>query len=123
MDTDLTANDGGPHAWDEGWAFYAGSLEDEDGSGSGQMIYALADKRCENFATCTGDSDGSDISGTSAVNADLLELFSEGSVKLQAGDCGDVEDIKDQIVDLMTVPLVQGVLRCVFCFIVVVSRV
>lgn len=30
---DLTANDGGPHAWDEGWAFYAGSLEGSTGEG------------------------------------------------------------------------------------------
>ncbi|CAN0550013.1 unnamed protein product, partial [Laminaria digitata] len=79
---DLSANDGGPHAWDEGWAFYAGSLEGVDGSGDGFMIHALADKRCENFATCTADDDGSDISGNSAVNAEMLKLFKEGQVKL-----------------------------------------
>merc|ERR1719515_212138 len=41
-----------PHAWDEGWAFYAGSLEGTDGSGSGQMIHQLAEKRCADFGTC-----------------------------------------------------------------------
>ena len=29
----ITDNDAGVHAWDEGWAFYAGSLEGTDGSG------------------------------------------------------------------------------------------
>ena len=39
-------NYGSAHAWDEGVAFYTGSLEGQDGSGSGQMLHALADKRC-----------------------------------------------------------------------------
>lgn len=43
---DLNANDGGPHAWDEGWAFYAGSTEGTDGSGEGFMLHQLATKRC-----------------------------------------------------------------------------
>merc|ERR1719159_1248574 len=41
-----------PHAWDEGWAFYAGSLEGTDGSGDGQMLHQLAEKRCKDFGTC-----------------------------------------------------------------------
>ena len=59
---DNEANEGGdsPHAWDEGWAFYAGSLEGTDGSGSGQMIHQLAEKRCKDFGTCyTFNNDGS----------------------------------------------------------------
>ena len=44
------------HAWDEGVAFYTGSLEGQDGSGSGKMLAALADKRCQNFATCGADA-------------------------------------------------------------------
>eukprot|EP00904_Undaria_pinnatifida_P009158 jgi/Undpi1/5372/HiC_scaffold_2.g00653.m1 len=111
---DLDANDGGPHAWDEGWAFYAGSLEGTDGSGDGFMIHALADKRCANFATCTGDDDGSVIAGTSAVNEKMVELFQQGQVHLLNGDCGDAEDVKDEIVDLMTVPLMQGLLRYLY---------
>ena len=45
-------NDDPVHAWDEGVAFYTGSLEGSDGSGSGKLAYALADKRCANFKTC-----------------------------------------------------------------------
>ncbi|CAM9121769.1 unnamed protein product [Scytosiphon promiscuus] len=108
---DLSANDGGPHAWDEGWAFYAGSLEGTDGSGDGYMLHALAEKRCANFGTCTGDVDGSPITGSAQVNADLLELFAEGSTELINGNCDTVREIKDKIVNLITVPLVQGVLR------------
>ena len=108
---ELDANDGGPHAWDEAWAFWSGSLEGEDGTGDGVMGYALAENRCEQFATCTGDDDGDDAAGTSAVNHDLLELYNEGQDNLVAGNCDDVEGIKENIVNLMTVPLVQGLLR------------
>jgi hypothetical protein len=41
--------DGTVMAWDEGWAFYAGSLEGPDGMGSGVQPYSLAEKRCEDF--------------------------------------------------------------------------
>ncbi|CAN0459299.1 unnamed protein product, partial [Ascophyllum nodosum] len=107
------ANDGGPHAWDEAWAFWSGSEEGELGTGEGFMGYALAEQRCEQFGTCTGDDDGSDLTGMSAVNHDLLELYNEGQSKLLSADCGAVEEIKDEIVTLMTVPLLQGLLRCV----------
>merc|ERR1719316_2235743 len=48
----INCNDDPVHAWDEGVAFYTGSLEGVDGSGSGKMLHALADKRCKNFGTC-----------------------------------------------------------------------
>lgn len=110
---DIDGNYESVHAWDEAWAFYAGSLEGEEvgGSGNGQMIYALAEKRCKNFGTCTGDNDGSDTSGISAVNSQLLALFNEGRDLLNDGDCSSTENVKDDIVKLMIVPLVQGMLR------------
>ncbi|CBN77422.1 conserved unknown protein [Ectocarpus siliculosus] len=110
---DLSANDGGPHAWDEGWAFYAGSLEGTDagGSGDGQMIYALAEKRCENFGTCSGDTDGSDATGVSAINSELLTLWEVGKANLLAEECTEASAVIDQIVPLMAVPLIQGLLR------------
>jgi len=37
------------HGWDEGWAFYAGSLE--SGAGDGYGPYALAEKRAKSFGT------------------------------------------------------------------------
>lgn len=107
----LDANDGGPHAWDEGWAFYAGSLEGEQGTGEGVHLYALAEKRCENFKTCTGDQDGDDASGTAAINERLLELFEDGQSKLVNEDCSGAESVKDEIRKLMLVPLIQGMYR------------
>merc|ERR1719364_295397 len=101
----IDCNDDPVHAWDEGVAFYAGSLEGTDGSGSGKLIHALADKRCANFGTCE--------SGTknSKVNAAILEQFKLGKMKLDEGKCADLRAITDRIVELMSIPLVQGSLR------------
>merc|ERR1719299_78816 len=84
----IDCNDDPVHAWDEGVAFYAGSLEGTDGSGSGKMIYALADKRCKNFGTCTSENGGS------YVNAALFKLFDKGKVALQQGKCDEVKPLK-----------------------------
>merc|ERR1719364_88551 len=101
----IDCNDDPVHAWDEGVAFYAGSLEGTDGSGSGKMLHALADKRCKNFGTCTA------AGGGSQVNEELFKLFTKGKVALQEGKCDDAKPLKKTIVELMSVPLVQGSLR------------
>merc|ERR1712118_63014 len=88
-----------------GVAFYTGTLEGTDGSGSGKMIYALADKRCKNFGTCKGSTH------SSFVNEALFKQFTKGKVALQQGKCADVPAIKKLIVELMSIPLVQGSLR------------
>jgi Notch-like protein len=51
---EFSINSGSVHAWDEGVAFYTGSLEGEleGGSSSGKLVYRLAEKRCKNFGTC-----------------------------------------------------------------------
>jgi hypothetical protein len=102
-------NDGSVHAWDEGVAFYTGSLEGTDGSGSGKLIAALADKRCQNFGTCGAAGDA--ITGTSKVNHDLLHQFQLGRNELIVLNCAGVRPILNRIVSLMTIPLVQGTLR------------
>ena len=107
----FSVNSGSVHAWDEGVAFYAGSLEGTEAGGSsgGKLVYRLAEKRCSNFGTC-GVS-GMETSGTSAVNLALFPLFAEGARLLERGECSHVRSVVDQIVSLMTVPLVQGSLR------------
>jgi len=100
----IDCNDDPVHAWDEGWAFYAGSLEGTDGKSSGKLIYALAEKRAGNFGTKTAD-------GGAKVNEALLSEFTKGKVALQQGKCADVPAIKKKIVSIMSVPLVQGSLR------------
>ena len=118
---DLYANAGssGPvHAWDEGVAFYVGSLMDSDDlTGSeltaldskGKESYTLANKRCKNYKTC--GPDGNDLYGEAKVNFDLFRLFNIGQHNLLIGECSEVVPIKNQINQKMTIPLVQGTLR------------
>ena len=111
---DITSNDatvGGPapHAWDEGWAFYAGSLEGTaagDGTTGGVMVYNLASKRCKDFGTCNGGT-----TGVAKANLKHLALARSGRDKILAGDCNTVQEEFDAIVDQMTIPLIQGMLR------------
>jgi len=108
-----SANVGGaaPHAWDEGWAFYAGSLEGTaagDSSTDGVMVYKLASKRCENFGTCNG---AGGTAGVAKANLKHLALARSGRDKILAGDCNTVAEEFDAIVDQMTIPLIQGMLK------------
>lgn len=107
-DDSITDNDNGVHAWDEGWAFYAGSLTGTAGyPDSGTLVYELANKRCQNFETC----DGYSTSGNSLVNQALLTHFENGRDFLTAGSCSDAEALIAPIVAQMAVPLIQGTLR------------
>jgi len=113
--SDLTDNDRGVVAWDEGWAFYAGSLEGPHGDGAGFLGHELAEKRCVNFGTCTTDEDGDPYSGRAAANTYLLGNFSAAQTLLEDGECGQVETIlRNSIVPQLTVPLIQGALRYVY---------
>merc|ERR1719236_72902 len=109
----ITCNDDPVHAWDEGVAFYSGSLEGASpgGNSAGKLIYRLAEKRCANFGTCTGTGG---TTGISQVNHELFKaggLFPQGRDLLLEGKCSEVRPVVNQIVSIMTVPLVQGTLR------------
>jgi uncharacterized protein (DUF305 family) len=102
---------GSPHAWDEGWAFWAGSQQSA-GATDGYLIYTLAEKRCTNFGTC--GSAGTSYESTdrpSKVNRDLLTQYNEGLAHLQAAECTEAAANMATIKSLMTVPLVQGTMR------------
>merc|ERR1719460_2998469 len=111
---EFSANTHGPvHAWDEGVAFYTGSLEGAapGGNAAGKLVYRLAEKRCKNFGTCSGTGG---TSGISQVNHELFKaggLFPQGRDLLHEGRCSEVRPVVNQIVSIMTVPLVQGTLR------------
>ena len=45
------------------------------------------------------------------MNSELFQLFDRGRNLLQRGECAPVRPLVNQIVSLMTVPLVQGTLR------------
>jgi len=112
----IADNDASVHAWDEGVAFYTGSLAGTDGiqgGSNGKMIYELANKRCKDYGTCTGASATPDdkTTGESTVNANLFGDFVQGQVKCHFGECAEARTILNSIVPQMTVPLVQGTLR------------
>ena len=95
--------------WDEAVAYYSGSLVGTSGLGAGVLLYTQADKRCANFATCGAGLN--ELTGISAVNSEIMPLFQQGQQQLLAGQCVATIATKERIVQLMTVPLVQGVLR------------
>jgi len=97
------------HAWDEGVAFWTGSLEGTDGSGSGKMIAALADKRCQNFGTC--GATGTATTGTAKVNIEFFALSARARDYLYGGRCSLVRPVVTEVVKQMAVPLLQGTLR------------
>lgn len=102
-------NDDPVHAWDEGVCFYTGSLVGPDVPGEdGTLIYSLANKRCQNYKTCTGDEG---LSGNSNVNDELFKLFSQGKDQLLQGKCDEARETTAKVTKLMYIPLIQGTMR------------
>ena len=115
---DVYANDGtptggAPHAWDEGWAFYAGSLiaataadaaRSSAASQEGILIWELAEKRGYDFGTTHS-------TGPAMVNVKLLAEFIEGRDLIIAGKCLEAEPVIDNIIKQMSIPLIQGTLK------------
>jgi hypothetical protein len=96
-------NDDPVHAWDEALAFYSGSLEGRQGNPDGLLLYRLAEKRCDNFRTCREVQ--------ADVNAAIIPQFIRGKTSILRGECIDAITHKERIVELMSIPLVQGSLR------------
>jgi len=110
----INCNEEAVHGWDEAVAFYTGSLVGADGRGAGKLLYSLADKRCRNYNTCDSGKHGNLASGTSKVNKEIMWQFKLGQDAMLKTQCGDVDSVKDAIVKLMLVPLIQGALRYAF---------
>jgi len=100
---DCHRGDRDAHALNEAVAFWTGSLEGEDGSGTGVLMHGIADEFCAKMGTCDGD-------GNSMVNKEMFSLFEEGRDMLLLGLCKDTRRVKEKIENLMVVPLVQGML-------------
>lgn len=90
------------NAWDRAVAFYVGGDENN-------LLFRLADKRCSNYATC--GPGGNETEGTAKVNLDLIDLFTEGQADLKEEKCDDARAKKERIVQIMTIPLLQGAMR------------
>jgi len=106
---DLTPTGNAPHAWDEGWAFYAGSLEGERGGLAGVQLWNLAAKRCKDFGTCEGTTDNENKLAT--ANQIALDMAERGRDKIGRKMCNDAQQEFLVIVNQMTVPLIQGMLK------------
>jgi len=90
-------------------AYYAGSLQGDDGSGDGKMYYDATNRMALHFSTC-GES-GTDELGTAWVNGQVVTEFQRFQSRVLKSECGLAKQSKDMIVNLMKVPLVQGVLQ------------
>ncbi len=116
---DITANDctpsGGsgacgpaPHAWDEGWAFYAGhqvaATAADSVTDDGTLIWELAEKRGSDFNT-------QHSTGPATVNVNLLAEFIAGRDLIINAQCTEAEPIIDNIITQMSIPLIQGTLK------------
>jgi hypothetical protein len=113
------------HATDEAMAFYTGTLEGQSGfyiqqgatsltDSTGYLIFALADKRCKNFGTCTGMpvlTAGSTTDGGSLVNQKVAADMQKVATYCTMLECGKARDHMDLVKAQMTVPLVQGTIR------------
>jgi hypothetical protein len=97
------------HAWDRAVAYYTGSLHSSPGSTNGNLLFDLANEECTQFKTCSGS--GTSVNGDANVNIEIFENFRGGQSRIREGDCYSARKLKESIVQLMTVPLVQGTLR------------
>jgi len=97
-------------SWDEAVAFYFGSLADLR-QGSGYMPYSLANRVCSQFGTC-----GSLVFEQARANFDIMDQFLYGQANLKDGKCAAARNNKEAIVQIMTIPLIQGTLRSTYAF-------
>jgi hypothetical protein len=96
------------NAWDEAVAFYVGSVAKTEGGSGGYFPFTLAEKRCANFGTCNGDD------GIANVNTEIMAQFNKGKELLLQNECDAANAPTNRIIELMTVPLIQGTLRYVY---------
>lgn len=93
---------------DEAVAFYVGSLEGETGEAKGNLIYDLADWASQSMRT--GGEQSNEQHGTSYVNLEVIKQFNSMQESLTDGACEDARIMKNTIVELMKIPLIQGVI-------------
>ena len=107
--TGQAGNSNAVHRWDEGVAFYTGSLQTTQDTASGNMMYALSQKRCINFNTC-GPAGGA-LTGISQANTKVFAAFNSGLKALEEGRCTDIRPFLDTATAHGAVPLIQGALK------------
>ena len=101
---DSCFNEAAVHEIDEAVAFYTGSLEGTDGSGTGVLTYGLAEKRCAQFGTCASSSNAQ-------ANIDAFEVFNMLSTNIVDEDCDSAQTNTDRLIQIASIPLFQGILK------------
>lgn len=82
---------------DQAWAAHTGTQ-------AVHLLFAVNVEQCQHDARC-------DSRGESKVNNQLLALMTKAQVVAEFGDCQALDLVVDEIQAVMTVPLLQGVLR------------
>ena len=92
--------------WDSAVAFYTGSQVFNE---SGLFLYHVANTRCLSASTC--GENGGDSDGIAWVNYQVFHNFEAGQKHLLERNCPATRSNKEEIVRLMTIPMIQGTLR------------
>lgn len=92
--------------WDLAVATFVGSME-ANNSGNGHLLYSMANSYCQDFGTCNDDK-------IAKANGRIMQLFASGRTLLEAGNCMEAAAIKFEIISLMTIPLIQGLLKSAY---------
>ena len=90
--------------WDQAVAAYTGSELIATGE-SGYFLFTLAETECLNFGTCT------QATNPAPINQEIFQNFRQGKASLLQGNCDNAKDNAQSITKLMTIPLIQGMLR------------
>mmetsp|Transcript_17534 Transcript_17534/g.50170 ORF Transcript_17534/g.50170 Transcript_17534/m.50170 type:complete len:543 (-) Transcript_17534:80-1708(-) len=105
------ADDDGTLNWDEGAAFFIGSLlegkPDLTQGQSGQLQYTLASKRASSFGTTDESRNGP----AANANAAAIDAFTKGLQALSDGNCEEASGQYKIIRKQMQIALVQGMLQ------------
>ena len=110
---DATANEPAAHAWNQGWAFYSGSLvaataadsaRSSTASADGVLIWEISEKRGADFGTL-------DTTGPSKANVKALAAAVAGRDQILASTCSGLPDQLKILTQQMTVPLIQDLIK------------
>jgi len=92
--------------WDDAFAFYHGLGGASNGSLN--LLYQIAQENCARFGTCESST------SIAKVNRKVSNLFDTAQAAFQSTKCDELKPIINQIVDQMTIPLVQGLLYSMY---------
>ena len=98
--------------WDHAVAAYSGSIPIQTAITDfslGYFLFTMAETQCKYFGTCDPDPS----SGMAKVNQQVLETFQQGRTEMVNDDCDGIKLSAQKLRSLLTVPLLQGLLRSV----------